>query len=209
MPARPAERITDARRMRALSHPLRIRLLDLLGEGERTATQCADATGESAASCSFHLRTLAKYGYIEPAERRGRERPWRLASRTQDFRPDHDDPASVHAAGDLARIWVDHFFDHVRNWIDAADDEPADWIDASTISGAGVWLTLDELRELSATIQGLVDPYVGRMDDPARRPPGARPARLFAVAAPDPAWEARERAAAGPVDAASDGADES
>lgn len=190
--------------MRALAHPLRIALLDLLGEGERTATQCADATGESPASCSFHLRTLAKYGYIEPAERRGRERPWRLASRTQDFRPDHDDPASVHAAGDLARVWVDHFFDHVRTWIDTADDEQPEWVDASTICGAGLWLTVDELRDLSASIQALADPYVDRMDDPASRPVGARPARLFAVAAPDPAWEAREVAAAGATSARTD-----
>lgn len=179
--------------MRALSHPLRIQLLDLLGEGERTATQCAAATGESAASCSFHLRTLAKYGFIEPADRRGRERPWRLVSRTHDFRPDYDDEASVHAAGGLARVWVDHAVEHVRHWLDVVDGEPPEWIDASTICTGGVWVTVDELREISETVQRLLDPFVDRMDDPAARPAGARPARLFAVAAPDTVWEARER----------------
>ena len=34
--------------------------------------------GESPANCAFHLRTLAKYGFVEEAGGgRGRERPWR------------------------------------------------------------------------------------------------------------------------------------
>jgi hypothetical protein len=34
--------------------------------------------GESPASCAFHLRTLAKYGFVEKAGGgRSRERPWR------------------------------------------------------------------------------------------------------------------------------------
>ena len=72
-------RITDPQRIRALTHPLRLELMDVLAEeGAATATRCAELTGESVASCSFHLRMLAKYGYIEPAERTGREKPWRL-----------------------------------------------------------------------------------------------------------------------------------
>ena len=59
--------------------PTRLELLDFLHEaGEATATECSRRLGESVASCSFHLRMLGKYGYIEPAERRGREKPWRV-----------------------------------------------------------------------------------------------------------------------------------
>ena len=52
---------SDPATMRALAHPLRLDLLDLLGDGPLTATQCAEATGESVASCAYHLGTLAKY----------------------------------------------------------------------------------------------------------------------------------------------------
>ncbi|MFP3422024.1 winged helix-turn-helix domain-containing protein, partial [Bacillus sp. SIMBA_161] len=64
--------------IKALTHPLRLRLMDLLRSGrELTATEAAELTGESVASCSFHLRQLAKFGVVEQAERRGREKPWK------------------------------------------------------------------------------------------------------------------------------------
>ncbi len=96
---------SDPTRMRALAHPLRLRLMELLGElGEATATTCADRTGESVASCSFHLRQLAKYGFVEAAEQRGREKPWRRTARHLTTRPDLDVPGSLEASGELARI---------------------------------------------------------------------------------------------------------
>jgi hypothetical protein len=76
------ERTPDPKALRALAHPARWQLVDLLGsEGTATATRCAEVLGESVASCSYHLRMLAKYGYIEEAPgRAGKEKPWRLAS---------------------------------------------------------------------------------------------------------------------------------
>ena len=54
--------------MRALAHPVRVALLELLGrDGPMTATQAGEALGESPANASFHLRTLAKYGFVEEA----------------------------------------------------------------------------------------------------------------------------------------------
>src|SRR6202020_2001511 len=76
--------ITDATAMRAMAHPVRIALLDMFGLRETlTATQASEALGESPANCAFHLRTLAKYGFVKEAGGgRGRERPWALASRS-------------------------------------------------------------------------------------------------------------------------------
>ena len=60
--------VSQTDQLKALTHPFRIRLIDLFrGGDELTATQCAEATGESVASCSFHLRQLAKYGFVETA----------------------------------------------------------------------------------------------------------------------------------------------
>ena len=63
MPFEPRN-LDDARTLRALAHPLRVELMDQLTfRGPLTATQCAELVGESPSSCSFHLRTLAKYGF--------------------------------------------------------------------------------------------------------------------------------------------------
>jgi predicted transcriptional regulator len=75
-------RITDPKALRALSHPTRWKLIELLGlERTATATRCAEFTGESVASCSYHLNMLAKYGFVEQAEGgTGREKPWKLTT---------------------------------------------------------------------------------------------------------------------------------
>jgi predicted transcriptional regulator len=75
---RTVKRLTDPRALRALAHPLRISLVGLLRrEGPLTATRAGGLLGESSASCSFHLRQLAKYGLVEEAGGgKGRERPW-------------------------------------------------------------------------------------------------------------------------------------
>ena len=73
----------DVRGVRALAHPLRLQLLDLLRfEGPSTATRLAERVGESSGATSYHLRQLAKYGYIaEARERKGRERWWAYRER--------------------------------------------------------------------------------------------------------------------------------
>src|SRR5918993_3162549 len=72
----------DARSLRGLAHPLRIRLLGLLRQdGPSTATLLADRLGLSSAATSYHLRQLAAYGFAVEDEERGvgRERWWRAA----------------------------------------------------------------------------------------------------------------------------------
>ena len=60
--------LSGAQTLRALAHPLRLKLLELVSlRGPLTASQCAPLVGESPSSCSFHLRQLAKYGYVEVA----------------------------------------------------------------------------------------------------------------------------------------------
>ena len=185
-------RITDPTRIRALSHPLRLRLLDLLAEeGTATATRCAELTGESVASCSFHLRMLAKYGFIEPAERVGREKPWQLTARSRDIRPDFDDPASVRAVEVMAGLYVEHEVERIRTWLATGPSESPDWVHASTITGSAFWATLEELAEVSRTLQSLTDRFEGRGTDPSLRPPDARPVRLFGVTSVDVEQERR------------------
>ena len=180
--------ISDPERIRALAHPVRLELLDLLREVEQaTATECAARVGESVASCSFHLRMLEKYGFIERAERRGREKPWRARRDSAlDARPDRAVPGSLPAVQELASLTVAREADRVTGFLARAADEPEEWLQAITISTASFWATSEELRELSGDVQRLVDRFAGRVTDPAKRPEGARHARLFATVNPDP-----------------------
>lgn len=187
------QRVSDPQRIRALAHPLRLQLIDVLGEGPATATRCAELTGESVASCSFHLRMLAKYGYIEAAERSGREKPWQLTSPGLEIRPDDDDPESLRAGQAMASVYVDHAIEHTRRWVAEMVGEPDAWTQASTVAGASIWATADELAELSKTLQGVADRFKGRSDNPQARPEGARPIRIFATAHVDVAKETRNR----------------
>ncbi|MFD5163797.1 ArsR/SmtB family transcription factor [Streptomyces hawaiiensis] len=70
----------DARSLRGLAHPLRMRLLNALRRGgPATASQLAETLGESSGATSYHLRQLAEYGFVEdaPEHGKGRERWWR------------------------------------------------------------------------------------------------------------------------------------
>src|SRR5688572_19612935 len=74
------DEIVDPRAMRALTHPVRIDLIEALAMyGPLTATAAAEHIGQSPTTCSFHLRQLAKYGFVTSAAKPGaRERPWKL-----------------------------------------------------------------------------------------------------------------------------------
>jgi DNA-binding transcriptional ArsR family regulator len=172
-------RLDDPARLRALAHPIRLRLIEDLGDlGEATATDCAQRVGESVASCSFHLHQLEKYGYVERAEQVGRNKPWRLVSTNITSRGSHDVPGSMTAVVELARTQLAHNLDAAHAALDRSVDEPQEWVDATTFSTSGVWLTPVEARELSRRILALVDEYGDRRTDAGRRPAGARRMRF-------------------------------
>jgi DNA-binding transcriptional ArsR family regulator len=75
----------DPRILRGIAHPLRTALLyELHARGRANVTTLAGAVGKPVNAVSFHLRQLAKYGLIEPADGDdgdGRQRWWRPAAR--------------------------------------------------------------------------------------------------------------------------------
>ena len=187
--AEPARQVvtSDPARIRALTHPLRLQLLDLLDDhGPSTATQCAALTGESVASCSFHLRTLARHGFIEPAERTGREKPWQVVGHGRRTLWDQEAPGSLRAVTELARITLDREAARTADWLDRASALPPEWLDASTMTVSTFWATADEMAQLTSEIEALTARFAGRSDDPTLRPEGARSAHFWAVAYGEP-----------------------
>ncbi|MGI6878928.1 ArsR/SmtB family transcription factor [Microbacterium sp. gxy059] len=172
--------LTRAEQIRALTHPLRIRMIDLLrGGAEMTATEMAEATGESVASCSFHLRQLGRFGLIEPAPRRGREKPWRAAPHPVALGDDSDDPDVEAASRSAVRAFLQHSYDAIDRAIDRDGDDPVSAATAQT--HAAFWVTGDELAELNRQISALAQRFREREQDPSLRPDGSRRVRLLAV----------------------------
>lgn len=182
MTARDPETIIDPERIRALAHPLRLRLIDYLSSVETaTATECSEHTGESVASCSFHLRMLAKYGYIEPAARRGREKPWKFIRRLRDMSLSPDEPDSLSAITSLSEVVVLTEVERVRRFFSHAHEESFDWLTATTLTAGDMWLTIEEMTLIGEQLKELATRHLERNADPTSRPPGARKVKLFVV----------------------------
>lgn len=166
-----ARRVDDA----ALRHPVRAQLLDLVRElGTVTSTEAARRLGHSSGLCSFHLRQLARYGYLEPAPTRGRVRPWRL--RGAEPAPQ---PTPVTGLGELSRELEDEGY---RRWLAQRADAPPEWR-RDAADSAVLYLTPAELQAMAGEIRTVLHRYAGREHDPAARPAGAGPVgavlRLF------------------------------
>ncbi|HUA28846.1 MAG TPA: helix-turn-helix domain-containing protein [Streptosporangiaceae bacterium] len=172
---RPNLEIRDPKMMRALAHPMRVALLEAIGgsdAGTLTATEASELLGESPANCAFHLRTLAKYGFLEEAGGgRGRERPWRLSYRRLELVPPQQDPQTRLAAEATATIWLDRWLERARERLMRMFRFPGDWQDAAIASETDTYLTAQEAKDLNEGLRRLMEPYRDRRHDASLRPP--------------------------------------
>ena len=183
--------LTDPKAIRALAHPLRWALLEALAQaGTLTATQASEMLGDSPANCAFHLRTLAKYGFVEEAGGgRGRERPWRRSYDTMSWRTLHDDQEASQAAAALDQVWLDRALGRARRSLTSKPSWPKGLGDALGQSVSRLYLSRAEAEELSAEIRKTYlrltrdDRYRERRD-PNRRPADAVPVELIWLAYP-------------------------
>jgi hypothetical protein len=152
-----------------------------------TATQAAEATGESVASCSFHLRQLAKYGLVEEASGgRGREKPWQATALSTSWDRGAD-PVAAAAAEALQLAIAERYFELTARWIQAQAQEPSAWQDAAHFGDSLLYLTATELRDLGEKFESLLKPYLERLEDADKRPADARPVTVLHLAFPNDA----------------------
>jgi DNA-binding transcriptional ArsR family regulator len=184
--ASPNPEVSDPRALRALAHPLRMRLLRVLSlEGELTATEAAERVGESPASCSFHLRQLAKYGFVEEAERGpGRRRPWRRVGTGMRFELVHDDPERTEAASALAGVLREGYLERIRHAAERFHSLPPEWQAVTGHSDSVLYLTPEELKEIDGEVLALLRRHRERIEDPSKRPEGSRPVEVLLFAHP-------------------------
>jgi DNA-binding transcriptional ArsR family regulator len=179
--------ITDARAMRALAHPLRIALLQAVRrDGEITATRAAELLGESPANMSWHLQTLAKYGFVEETgEGRGRSRPWRVISNSRRFETGTSDPETAAAGEALERTFLERACGQMRDWWSQRMTYPVKWRRAAFMTDKVTYLTARELTAVMDETVAIYDRYADREDE-AKRPAGALPVHLHAHGHPLP-----------------------
>jgi predicted transcriptional regulator len=174
---RPHLEIRDPKMMRALAHPMRVALLEAIGGSETgtlTATEASELLGESPANCAFHLRTLAKYGFLEEAGGgRGRERPWRQRYRRLELVPPRQDPETRLAAEATATVFLDRWLTRARQRLLRMFRYPGEWQDAAIASANDTYVTAQEAKDLNEALQRLIEPYRDRQHDASLRPPGS------------------------------------
>jgi hypothetical protein len=155
-----------------VAHPLRATLLGLVRErGTLTSTEAARLTGESSGLCSFHLRQLARYGYLEEAPHaRGRVRPWQLPAPA---RQDGDGGKDTDGFGALARDLEDEGY---RRWLAGQSQAPLAWQHDEVFSTV-LDLSPAELARAAGDIRAVLGRYRGRAGGGRR--PVAAVIRLF------------------------------
>lgn len=174
--------VLDITRLKALAHPIRIALLESLSRyGAQTACGVADRLGESSGSTSYHLRQLARHGFVREVEGRGtaRERWWeRVPEPIQTSSEMATSPATRDATRILAKTVMDGRSKALNNFIEHSGSLPDEWAETSILMGATLHLTLEEAQEVSRQasehLEKLLSPFRGR-----EGADGARPVELY------------------------------
>jgi predicted ArsR family transcriptional regulator len=165
-----------------------------------TATQAGELIGESASSCSFHLRTLARHGFVEETgEGRGRERPWRAVSVGMRIPAVATDSETFVAAEALSNIVKERQLDRMRRWWARRRTADQEWVDAAANDEFFTWLTPAELHEINEAVFAVLSRHHDRLTDPSLRPPGAKTVELLYFAYPTPVGNQEHEAQSGGV----------
>ncbi|MDO8105911.1 helix-turn-helix domain-containing protein [Isoptericola sp. b441] len=141
--------------LKAFVHPLRVAMFDRLRDhGPATATQLAQALGESTGQTSYHLRQLARHGFVEddPGHAGGRERWWRPVS----FTVDGDDLADDDVRRAVTSLLGTRMAARValqQRWLDGLGSDDPSWRRAGMATEGSTWLTAEELDRLTTDLE--------------------------------------------------------
>lgn len=153
VPNRPLH-LRDADAMRALAHPARQRVINVMFADQRahTSTELSELTGLTPSAMSYHLRALEKVGLVErveAAEGDSRTRPWRAAGTS----------ISIHGS-DSDDVWesmdalTSVTLDNLRRRLAASRANPSTGTGSYIgIGEATMWLTEEEAARYAQALQ--------------------------------------------------------
>lgn len=168
-------RIDDPEAMAALTHPMRTKLLNhLISAGPATASQAARAVGDTPSNSSYHLRTLAKFGWVAavPDSADGRERPWQalVTGFEIDLAADPDSAAGRNAAA-LSALTLQQAHQEAQEALTRFPTLERAWQEASTFAAYTLQVTAAELTDVTRQIDAILRPYIAATRD--EQPAGA------------------------------------
>jgi DNA-binding transcriptional ArsR family regulator len=154
--------------LKALAHPLRVRIYDLLSErGPQTASTLAELIGETSGATSYHLRALAAQDLIREVPDRGtaRERWWeRPKGRINLPGPsDATTPASRAAAQIVTAEFMRLRHQTLMDYLNRPESEQAEgWQDAGLVMTTMLDITPEQMAEVSRQLSDVVDAAIER-----------------------------------------------
>ena len=181
-------RAIDLESVKVLAHPLRVQLLEAISTfGADTASGLADRLGESSGATSYHLRQLAKHGFVLEVEGRGtgRERWWDRPTTGLNLNVTDFDPASPEraAAEAIGRQWDRSRAAMLDDFTNRGPVElEKSWYDASAVNMVNVRLTIEQLQELVAEVEAITERYASLYKKTGV--PGSRPVQIHFNAFP-------------------------
>jgi DNA-binding transcriptional ArsR family regulator len=185
MPFERRRELTDAKAIRALAHPVRLALLEALADaGTLTATEAGERVGESPANASFHLRQLAKYGYVVEAEGgTGRKRPWKLKDLGMHWTDLHEDEELARAAHELGRMTFDRYLDRARRSLYERQALPDEWRAVTGVNQMRLYLTPEELKQIDEElVEILLERFADRRTPSPDQPEDAERVEILTIA---------------------------
>ncbi|MFB7667008.1 ArsR/SmtB family transcription factor [Kitasatospora sp. NPDC056138] len=155
------QEITDVEALRVLAHPMRQKIEQCLRKGPANSAALARELGESTGLTSYHLRQMAKHGFIEevPELAKGRERWWRAVPGDRRFPPySRQTPQMREALTQMHRLNFAELVESVRRF-EGARDALGPWADAAVFSRATLRLNPAQLREFFEEYIALIYRY--------------------------------------------------
>ncbi|WP_063763762.1 ArsR/SmtB family transcription factor [Actinoplanes subtropicus] len=179
--------LSDIEALKALAHPLRQQFLARLQQ--RGPATSADLSGEfdvDRGAASYHLRQLARFGFVEEdAERSaGRRRYWRAIPQDMRLPKQPADPDVAAVAVEIGRQWLERSEQDLHAFL-ANRERYGEFAGAAPHSFGGTALTAAELAEFG-------EEYIAFLKRWHREPgPGRRHISVLfhAFPTPDPAEE--------------------
>jgi DNA-binding transcriptional ArsR family regulator len=176
--------LTDPKALRAIAHPLRVRLYELLmAGGPATVSELAEKLGAMVGTVSYHLRQLEAYGYIEAAPelaKNRRETWWRAVPgglRWSEVALEQA-PGGREASDAARRVLLGRQIDRLRVWIERAEDWDPRWRSAAFSTDMLLTLTPDELEQFGKDVSAVVHRWVEETRD-GGSPDGADRQQVF------------------------------
>ncbi|NUT33167.1 MAG: helix-turn-helix domain-containing protein [Hamadaea sp.] len=180
------EQPLDPRAMRALAHPTRLALLEVLNlHPSLTATEAGELIGVSPTNCAFHLRTLGKYGFVEEIPTGpGRRRPWRVKQADLSFSEAQEEPETAQAARALSDVMLERWLARIRAVQAGRHTWPAAWLEVLGGSQTIVYATPQETKDLIDDLRAVLSRHEERARDPESRPEDAAAVEVLLFAQP-------------------------